>query len=138
MYIYNKDGRKEHILIDSGRVITAAKVAIAVSHMTGTALADYATVTIKGIPKSTNTAYVAILPNGKLNLPDYEDGVTDETVTDDAVVTVFDLPYSSNDYIGITIEVIDDVNKTLKSINECHITWISAPVLTPGTNNTGV
>jgi hypothetical protein len=135
MYIYNQEGRKEHIIAEQGRVVVAAQVMIVASHKIGTLASKAAKVTIKGVPKTHGAPHVALATSIKLNLTEIDVG-TSLTEIDDAVATVIKLAYSSTEYIGITIQVVDDAAKTLKSIDDCYITWTTTNLITPGTNNT--
>lgn len=130
MYIYTQEGRKEHILIEQGRVVKAGKLILAAKHKNGVTNATAGSVTIRPVGKDNTDRSDSPLVNlHKLNISSDCDTK--------AVVTVIDFPYSSLDYVGITIQITDDDNM-VKSISDVHIGWTSMPILESGINNTGV
>lgn len=129
MFVYNQEGRKEHIFINQGRAIMVAQIAFVTTHKDTVANATAALVKVMGVSKSHGTLQAdrILLNSESLNI-----GTTG--AKDAATMTVFRVEFGSEQFVGITIEVIDDSNM-LKDIISCDVTWISAPVLTSGTNN---
>lgn len=143
--IVDQTGRKEIYIIQDGRTINAAQIAIASKHKlltsAGTASPSVvggthsdlaARVYVYGIPKSTNksakTNYI-LLSNKALNLP--SSGNSGEEM-----ITIHDIQFAADDYVGIFIEF--DVSPftvgstDLLGVNYTNITPVTASYLKNG------
>jgi len=124
MYLYTKEGRKEHIYIQEGRHIVAGQLILSSKHKTGAVATDSAYVIVRSVPKAHSTASTELVKQ-RLNIASTETN---------PVVTVIDFPFTSDEHIGITIEIVD-TDKTLKSVSDVHLGWTSMPVIEGGALN---
>jgi len=134
MYIYNQEGKKEHIIVESGRTILAAQLVLKSTHKaTLTAENQAGRVWVYGIPKDHKKKNVTLINGDALNIAGDEDP-TDPSLTPlEPIMTILTMDYTSKEYIGLIIEIKD--SEYVKSISDVHLTFTQMPLVEPGINN---
>ena len=134
MFIYNQEGKKEHIVIESGRTILAAQIVMKSTHKATLSSANQAgRVWVYGIPRDHGKKNVTLIDGEPLNIAGDEAVVDPKLTPLEPIVTVIPMDFTSREYIGLIIEIKD--SEFVKSISDVHLTFTQMPLVEPGINN---